>query len=107
MFREDGLLVEPSVCIFRIEPVVFTLMLHDFEDAAAVDFADILVMEVLVESGVELLVLLLPPGEVLLQSPGICEDLFAEGAFVLEVHFAHGLLVLLEIFILDLLLVGH
>ncbi len=40
-----------------------------------------------------------------MQAPGVGENLFAEGALVLEVHFAHGLLVLVEVFVLDLVLV--
>jgi len=92
---EDGVLVEPGVCVLRVEPIVGALVLHDLDYSAPVDLPDILVVEVLVESGVELLILLAPPVPVLLQPPGVGEDLLAKGAFVLEVHFAHGLFVLL------------
>lgn len=89
----------------RVEPVVAALVLHDLDDPAPVDFADVFVVEVLVETRIELLVTLVPLRHVLLQSPRVGEDLFAEGALVLEVHFAHCLLVLAEVFVLDLILV--
>ena len=104
---EHRLILQPGVCVLRIEPVVAALVLHDLDNSAPVYFAHVLVVEVLVEAGTELLVPLFTLSQVLTQSPGVDEDLLAEGTLVFEMKFAHGLLVLVEVFVLDLLHVLH
>ena len=50
VLREDGLFLESSVYIIGIQPIVLTFVLHDFEYATAIDFAHVLVMELLLQS---------------------------------------------------------
>lgn len=86
---------------------MLAFVLHDFEDATAVDSAYVFVVQVFVESVVELSVGLAPSGLGLLESVGVGEDLFAEGAFVVVVSATHGFFVFLQVSVLDLFHVLH
>lgn len=64
-------------------------------------------MEQLVQRGRESLVLLPPFDLIFEQSEGICEDLLPEGALILKVLFSHGLFMLFEVVVLDLLHISN
>ncbi len=81
---------------------MLTFVFHDFENTTTINFTNVLIVEVFVEPCSELWVSLLPFELRLLESVGIGEDLFAEGAFIIMVSLAHGLLVIFQVSVLDL-----
>lgn len=46
---EDGFFLQSGICVGLVEPVVGAFVLHDLQDAAAIDLPHILIMQVLVE----------------------------------------------------------
>lgn len=100
---EDCFLVESYICILWIEPIMVALMLHNFKYPTSVDFSNILIMQVFVESSIKLLISLFPLSHIFLQSPGISKNLFSKITLILEMHFSHCLFMILQIFILYLL----
>jgi hypothetical protein len=86
---------------------VGAFVLHDLEDAAAVDLPYVLLLQLLVERGGVERIGLLPFQLVLVQPEGICENLLAEGALVLEMFVFDLFVMLLKVGVLDLFLVCH
>jgi hypothetical protein len=49
VLREDGFFLQPGICVGLVEPVVGAFVLHDLQDATAINLPHILIMQVLVE----------------------------------------------------------
>lgn len=50
VLREDSFFLQPSIHILLVEPIVTALVFHDLQDPASVYLAEVLIMQMLVES---------------------------------------------------------
>lgn len=105
VLREDSFLLQASIHIVLVEPIVGAFVLHDLQNPTSVDLAKVLVMQVLVESRSVLVVSRPPLLLILKQAISIGEDLLSESALPLLMFASNELMMFAEILILNLILI--
>lgn len=105
VLREDGFFFESSIHVVLVEPIVGAFVLHYLQDPASVDFAKVLIVEVLVESRSVVVVPGPPLLLILIQTISIGENLFPESTLPLLMLTSNELMMLAEILILNLILI--
>ena len=78
-------------------------MLHDLKDSASVYLPYVFFVKMLIQFRVVNFICFVPFQLVLLQPESVCENLFAEGTFVLKVLLLNLVLVAFEVCVLDLI----
>ena len=78
-------------------------MLHDLKDSASVYLPYVLFVKMLIQFRVVHFISFVPFQLVLLEPESVCENLFAERTFVLEVLLFNLVLVAFEVGVLDLI----
>jgi len=80
-------------------------MLHNLQNSASINLPHILIMQMLIQFGREVLISHPPFRLIFKQSKGISENLFSEGALILEMFSFDLLLVFLEVFVFNFVLI--
>lgn len=105
VLREDTFLLQFSFHILLVEPIERAFMLHDLQYPAPVDFTQVLIVKVLVESSRVLAISGLPLVLILIKAVSVGENLFSEGALPLLMLSSDELTMFAEILVLDLILI--
>jgi hypothetical protein len=80
-------------------------MFHNLKNTTTINFSNILIMQMLVESRIEYGVLLIPLYLILLISIGVCKNLTSKRTLIFKVSLLHLLLMFLKILIFNFVLI--